>query len=354
MNEKFNDINRMSLPELEIAKKLIDELLDIKPKQRLTNLEYIDKCKTIVCPINENHHIKRNGHKDGTQRFWCHDCKKSFSISEGSISKYSSLNYYQIKKLLQCMYDFKPLNEIASEIGISKTSTFELEIRIFDALDQIENSTILSEVVQADEMYIRTSFKGFKNGKMPRPSRYNGNSDLTSGISEDQVCIVCAIDSYDNIVIKVVGNSSASNEMIDKALKNKIKEGSTLVTDSKNSYNNFAKEMNLKLVKIPSGYHKIDNYTINDVNEIMTEISIYLKQKRGISSRHLQHHMNFIRYRKILKYTIEYLEINEQMYIDSLLLTMQLKCDDVYSTDIPFDIDEYKIWYGEHHPNWDH
>lgn len=80
----------------------------------------------------------------------------------------------------------------------------------------------------------------------------------------------------------------------------------------------------------------------------MTEISNYLFRKRGVSSRHLQHHMNFIRYRKILKYTIEYLEINENMFIDTLLLKVNLKSNEVYSTQLPFDIDEYKKWCDSH------
>ena len=80
----------------------------------------------------------------------------------------------------------------------------------------------------------------------------------------------------------------------------------------------------------------------------MTEISNYLFKKRGISSRHLQHHMNFIRYRKILKYTIEYLKINENMYVDTLLLNIKLRSNDVYSTDMPFSIEEYKEWYLKH------
>ena len=61
----------------------------------------------------------------------------------------------------------------------------------------------------------------------------------------------------------------------------------------------------------------------------MTEISELLIRKRGVSSRHLQHYMNFIRYRKIIKYTIEYLEINEKMYNDLILLVPKLKSDDV-------------------------
>lgn len=170
------------------------------------------------------------------------------------------------------MYDYKQLNETALEVGISETSVFEIEIKIFDSLDQISNTKLLKGIIQVDEKYVRISFKGTPINKMPRDSRYNGNTNLISGISNDQVCVIVAIDEYDSLVIKVVGNGSASKDMISRALKGKIELNSILVSDSKNSYINFAKENNLKLIQIPSGYHKKDNYTINYVNEIMTEI----------------------------------------------------------------------------------
>ena len=52
-------------------------LIGIKPFKRKTNLEYLERNKEIVCPVNYNHHIKKNGHKNETQRIWCYDCKKS-------------------------------------------------------------------------------------------------------------------------------------------------------------------------------------------------------------------------------------------------------------------------------------
>lgn len=148
-------------------------------------MKYLVREKEVTCPNNENHHIKKNGHKSGTQRYWCHDCKLSFSLTDKTIIKYSSINYHQIKKLLSCMYDYKPLSETALEIGLSKTSTFELQMRIFDAIENMYGNAKLKEEVQVDKMYVRTSFKGFKNGAMPRPARYNGNSNLISGISKD-------------------------------------------------------------------------------------------------------------------------------------------------------------------------
>ena len=94
MNEEVkNRINHMLPPELEEAKKLIDLLIATKPCKRVTNLEYLERTIKICCPINETHHIKKNGHKNNTQRIWCYDCEKSYSITHKSILEHSILNY---------------------------------------------------------------------------------------------------------------------------------------------------------------------------------------------------------------------------------------------------------------------
>ena len=103
-------------------------------------------------------------------------------------------------------------------------------------------------------------------------------------------CVVVAIDESDNIIIKVVGNDSASSNMIEKALGRKICENSILVTDSKNSYIKFAKDNNLILKQVPDGKYSIDGkYNLSEVNELILEIENYITySKKGISSKHLQ------------------------------------------------------------------
>ena len=36
------------------------------------------------------------------------------------------------------------------------------------------------------------------------------------------------------------------------------------------------------------------------------------------------------------------MKLNENMYVDTLLLNIKLRSNDVYSTDMPFNIEEYK------------
>lgn len=281
MNEEIENYLKHLLPsELEKIEKFIENVFNIKINQRFTNLEYLKKIKIVACPVDENHHIKKNGHQDGNQRYFCHDCHSSFSLTYNSILNHSHLTYDELIKLMKCMYDFKSIKETALELGMSETGIFELQTKLFILLDEINSNTILKGNVQIDEMYEATSFKGFPKNKMPRKSRHNGTSHRISGISNDQVCTIVEINENDNMIIKVAGNGPASTEMISNVLKGQIAENSVVVTDSKSSYIDFCEKENLKLVQIPSGEHKCGDYHINDVNELITEITNYISKKK--------------------------------------------------------------------------
>ena len=224
---------------------------------------------------------------------------------------------------------------------MSKTQEYYLEIKLFKALEETYNNVKLKGVVQVDEKYFRISFKGTKHKDMPRDTRHSGSQNLKVGINNELTCVVVAIDESDNIIIKVVGNISLSSNMIEKALGRKICENFILVTDSKNSYIKFAKDNNLILKQIPDGKYSVDGkYNLSEVNELILEIENYITySKKGVSTKHLQQYCNFIKYRKILKYTVEYLDRNEKMYMDAVVLCSNLENNDVSSIDLPFNVD---------------
>lgn len=175
---------------------------------------------------------------------------KSFTITKNSLVYHTTINYYQLKTILKGMYDYKSIKEIALETKLSRTAIYTIEIKIFNSLYQNKKTIILKDIVEVDEKYVRISFKGTRHNNMPRKSRKNGFQDLTSGISKEQICIIVAIDCFDEIIIKVVGNGPASTDMISKALKGKIKERSIIITDNKKSYIKFAHDNNLSLKQI--------------------------------------------------------------------------------------------------------
>ncbi|MDD4188044.1 MAG: IS1595 family transposase [Bacilli bacterium] len=175
---------------------------------------------------------------------------------------------------------------------------------------------------------------------MPRKSRKKGNQDKQIGIHKELVCVVGAIDENDNIILKIVGNGPASKDMIDKALKDKIKKGSTLVTDSKNSYVKFAFENDLLLKQIPTKKHTVEGmYNLGNINSLFSDLDNWISNFNGISTRHLQQYLDWFVYRKILKYTLEYINHKHRYHKESIIQSSSLRKKDVCKMPHPVDVD---------------
>ena len=100
MNDFENKINNMLPSDLIKVKKLIDILLDYKINNTRTNLEYLKKSKTIECDINPNHRVKKNGKKDGVQRYYCNDCKKSIPLTKKYYAWTFKINIQSVKNFI--------------------------------------------------------------------------------------------------------------------------------------------------------------------------------------------------------------------------------------------------------------
>ena len=88
-----NELEYLLPDQLERIKQVIDKLLKSKMNNRLTNQEYQKNSIDIKCPKCREKKYKKNGHKNGTQRYLCKICHKSFSITTNTLLSYSKINY---------------------------------------------------------------------------------------------------------------------------------------------------------------------------------------------------------------------------------------------------------------------
>jgi len=72
------------------------------------------------------------------------------------------------------------------------------------------------------------------HSKKRTSSAYRGNS-------HHKVCVMTATDSQDNMLFEISGFGSETMEMV-MNLKDRFEDGSTLITDSKRSFDKFASE----------------------------------------------------------------------------------------------------------------
>ena len=87
-----------------------------------------------VCVYCSGEHVVKNGtRKDGTQRYLCRDCRKSFIPSSHSVTSRTKKHLSVWAKYLRCMMEKKTLAETAEECHIA-LSTNEIEDRTMQFL----------------------------------------------------------------------------------------------------------------------------------------------------------------------------------------------------------------------------
>ena len=153
------------------------------------------------CIYCEGEHVVKNGkRKDGTQRYICRDCGRSFipathSIMSGTRKKMAVWTAY-----LRCMMDRKTLKDTSEVCGISVTTAFAWRHKILGALHELTGKVYLAGTVEADETFFNVSYKGnHKNSRqftMPREAHKRGSDVHTSGLSSEKVCVPCMITTY--------------------------------------------------------------------------------------------------------------------------------------------------------------
>lgn len=114
-----------------------------------------------VCPLFGCTHIVRNGHrKDGTQKYMCRDCGKSFVITTNSIVSGTHKDLYTWQKYIDCMMNGFSVRKTASICGIHKDTAFIWRHKVLDALQNMAESVNLDGIIEADETFFAISYKG--------------------------------------------------------------------------------------------------------------------------------------------------------------------------------------------------
>lgn len=330
-----NTINvKELLPEEieELIHKLTNLLEDVKCKKntisRCVNHEKNDE----NCPYCSSSNIIKNGHdKNGVQTYECHECFKRFNSCTKTVLAHSKLTYEQIVIFFECMNDKLSIRKTAAKMRVNKNTVFMLRHKVLDSLREIRLKVKLQGDTEADETYESINLKGTKPKDMPRFSKHRsskGNSKR--GISDHKVCIASAIDEYDNSFMEIVGNGQITKEEVKKTFQDKLGKISHFITDCKSSYEKFAHDNNLTLEQVKSGtYTNSNNYNLNTINSLHSELATFLSCFRGVSTKHLQHYLDWFCFHKYINYTVEILK-----QPSTIMKQIIVKLSDVNSTNV--------------------
>lgn len=170
-----------------------------------------------ICPVCGATHVVRNGkRKDGTQKYICKDCGKSFVITTNSIVSGTRKDFNVWIKYVDCMLNGFSVRKAAEECGIHRNTAFAWRHKILDALQNMANDVILDGIVEADETFFTISYKGnhkkSKKFTMPREPHKRGNSTHIRGLSSEKVCVPCAVNRSGMSIAKVSNTGRVSTK----------------------------------------------------------------------------------------------------------------------------------------------
>lgn len=341
--ENVNIYNLVPIQIAEMIEKLKSALEVVKNrKQTISKVASFEK-ENLHCPYCNSSSIVKNGHtKTGVQTYKCKYCCKRFNDLTGTIFEKSHLTYSQIEIFIQCFKDKVSLRKTAKRMGVGKDTVHLLRLKLIDSFKKARENIKLSGVIECDEIYRSINLKGTKPENMPRYSKPRTSSGTaTRGINKHKVCIETAVSENDVMFLEIVGTGPITSEMVNKSLVPKLEKVTKLITDCKSSYESVAKNNEWNLIQIKSKtYIDVDGNSLANINSIQSNLSTFMANFRGVSTKHLQGYLDWFCFEKYLNYSFEEIkQINEIIKL-SMSNSTEINTNNIYGNHCGIDFNE--------------
>lgn len=246
------------------------------------------------CPHCKSQRIIRHGRTaKNRQRYMCKDCHKTFTPVTHNFFRSSRLTYKQWLTFFECEMTGCSLRETAYQTGLSVTSCFYLRHKLYTALQEAQADK-LSGDVQLDTTFLDMDLKGLKD--MPKPVRGSKRNPPVKVLfdKDPHICITTAVDENKNILYVISGYGGESTDKYEKHI-DRYDPDCTIISDEHVTIARFAKRNHLKTAPLTEKRHKRkDGRHISDVNSLHSDLKNLIRNKRGISIRHLQGYLNWL------------------------------------------------------------
>lgn len=343
-----------------ISEKQIIQYLKTKDKEyvnHLVKLVFNDNISNHVteehkvCPICGSLSTKKNG-KDayGQQRYFCNDCHKSFIETSGTLFFCSHFTKKQWIQFIDYEISGLKLEDEAHFMKTSVTTCFYMRHKLYKAASQVIQKQKLSGEIEIDSEYLSINLKGTKPQNMPRKSKKRGKQSAYRGISHHKVCIACATDGEDHMMMNIVGLGAETYEKY-MLVKNRLEQIETLISDSKTCFRQFSNELGathayIKTSPVKKKYLTEDGKSLSTLNEMMSEIEGIIQRTHGFSTRYAQEYIDFNILKKQIRYQYKRDERAIELY-NTVKDTESIKS--IYLSETPMPISLKEAYYEYHY-----
>lgn len=267
--------------------------------------ELADDCEREpqVCPwCGSPHYVKKGRGQDGSQRWLCKGCARTFSQNSANLLSRSKLTSKTWMIFAECMTDGLALRETGLRCGVSLPTAWFMRMRVCE-LVSYRRTTLRRGNFHTDETYLVDNLSGnHKKSRyftLPRKPHRNGRDGRkgTRSKSKGRVAIVCGINEFGDCFCDLVDKGAPTKADIRLVLERYIPAGSFLITDGHLSYPDDMWGIPRETVD-PKNPLTGD---INMVNALHSRLKEFLAPFHGVSSRRLQRYLDWFCYREQFK-----------------------------------------------------
>lgn len=331
MNNKYNKKSIRTYPfnsgELTPEEKLFKNTLDewYSAKHRSVSKEeiaFINSIKIKSCPYCDSTQFIKDGHrKDGTQKYKCSECGKSFTPLTNTIFDSHKIPISEWFEFLLSLFEFHSIKTCSYDNRNAESTGRYWLLKVFEVLKGIQDEEILDGTIYLDEMYLPKikSETIKKDGKKLR------------GISNNKIGIGVATNKEKSIFI-VTWTSKPSFTSTLRTYGSHIREGSTIIHDKEKSHTSLVTKLNLVSISYSSEELKNledENNPLEPINKLHNLAKRFMKQHGSYNREQLQDWMNLLwfilnppndKYAKVLKFIeIAIMEPKRVKYRDSMM-----------------------------------
>lgn len=332
IKDALDIISKLTYTEQESLKTI----LFTPPIATATNVErFVSKERFAngrVCPVCGSIHAVRNGHrKDGTQRYRCKSCGRSFIATTNSIISGTKKDLSTWERYIDCMMNGLSLEKTASTCGINKNTAFAWRHKILDALQNMADEVTLDGIIEADETFFALSYKGnhskSRSFVMPRIPHKRGHATHIRGLSKEKVCVPCAVNRNGLSIAKISNVGRVSTKDLHQIYDGRFTEDATLVTDKLNSYRRFSTANGIDLVQLKSGKSKKGLYNIQHINSYHSQLKRFMMGFNGVATKYLN---NYLAWNNLVNYAKTGQTEKRNRFLAFVLTTLKtVRCRDI-------------------------
>lgn len=230
--------------------------------------------------------VKHSHGPKNKQRYQCKTCGCRFNLLSNSIFNSTNKSFDTWIEYLSLMTFNVPLEMTEELCDISHPTAMLWRKKVFSTVNKYQDKILLKGTVWIDETYI------FDSSVL-----HDSNFESKRGLSKNLLCIVVAIDIFENTYAVICGHGKPTKKRIYDALKDHIEQDSLLIHDGEKAHSELIEKLNLR-----SEVYKADSKSkeylehMALINNLCSWIKRYIYRFIGMRKENLQDYLNWFVY----------------------------------------------------------